>query len=166
MGGQRKKPKDSGKHLTAVLCGSASGLMAPLFCIAEGQNNMASWYEPLDDTVFKFKDGTKHPLARKNWRDRSAVVTGSQKGSMQMRIMPNLVQHINRYIRQYVPKEKRVVLLMDSHSSRCGLAWLEKCEEYKIYPVRLPANTTSFFQPCHQHINKKFKTEIRRIRDE
>lgn len=33
-------------------------------------------------------------------------------------------------------------------------------------PVRLPVNTTSFFQPCDQHVNRQFKREIRHIKDE
>lgn len=47
MQGRRRNLRESGKHLTAVLCGIVSGLLTPLFCIVQGKNCMERWLERL-----------------------------------------------------------------------------------------------------------------------
>ena len=82
--------------------------------------------------------------------------------------MPTLlfiVDHIDSYVRRFVPRSQPIVLLLDGHSSRTGIEWVRKAEQLNIILGILPAHTTHFLQPCDSDINKTFQTHIRRTRD-
>ena len=65
-----------------------------------------------------------------------------------------------------ISSDKHIVLLVDGHSSRDGLEWLETCERLNIIVVRLPANTSHILQPCGQYVNRSFQRTVRNTRDE
>lgn len=70
------------------------------------------------------------------------------------------------FIKHHVDKQRHVLLLIDGHTSRNGLQWLELCEQYNIFPAPLPSNTTNSLQPCEQDLNRSLKREVRRLQDE
>ena len=55
-----------GKHVTSVICVSASGKKTPGFVIAAGKNVMNRWTSPLDPTRFNV-GGARHQLTCSNW---------------------------------------------------------------------------------------------------
>lgn len=79
--------------------------------------------------------------------------------------MPFLVERISRYIKQFVPRHQPVVFLLDGHSSRKGINWVQYGERHNIVLVLLPANTTHFIQPCNNAISKTFQKTVRATRD-
>lgn len=165
-GGFQVGSKKSNKHITAVIAGSASGRVAPLFVIAAGKKLMKKWYEPLDSTIYRNSDGSAHWLARDGWLPGDTALRTSENGSMEQTTMPFFVEHLGRYVRKFVPDDKSWVLLLDGHSSRLDFEWVKQCAKRNIVPVILPANTSHFLQPCDQKINKSFQTAVRKVRDE
>lgn len=83
-----------------------------------------------------------------------------------MSTLPVFIKHINKFIRLHVDNSKPIILLLDNHSSRNSQAWLSECEQFSIIPIRLPANTTRFLQPCDQEINRRFTRTVRETRNE
>ena len=85
---------------------------------------------------------------------------------MDMYTLPSFIEHINSFIHHHVNKGQHILLLLDGHSSRNCLQWLHLCEKYNIISFRLLSNTTKSLQPCGQYVNRSFKRELRRLRDE
>jgi len=46
---------------------------------------------------------------------------------MEKEVLPHFIEHFNRFVRQGVSPEKKVLLCVDEHSSRLGRQWIELC---------------------------------------
>lgn len=166
-GGSRAAAGGSGRHVTAVVAASASGRVCPPFFIVEGKNVMSSWFEPLDATQYKgLPVEVREHTTRVGWFPKNGVVVCSENGSMDMNILPLFIQHINKFVRQFVPPETSYITTLDGHGSRKGIEWVELCTRNNCEVVLAPANTSHFMQPCDQDVNKTFATQVRSIRDE
>lgn len=153
------------KHITAVVCVSASGLKVPPFFIVQGKRINERWFEPLQGSFSKELDGLCGRYASSAWfPSRSAVVKVTENGSMEMDVLEAAVKHVNKFIRDAVG-DNRVVLTLDGHSSRNGTGWVDQCRANNIDAIIAPANTSHFLQPCDQYVNKRFKNAIRELRD-
>lgn len=126
---------------------------------------MTNWFLPLDNEVYKFGDGELRKLTNRGWFPCDGHVAVSENGSMDMNIISIFIHHLNRFVRKFVPREKHYVLLLDGHSSRKGIDWLDLCEENGCEVVQSPANTSHFLQPCDRLVNKKFQHTVRETRD-
>ena len=151
--------------MTAVIAASASGKCAPLFVIAAGKNVMDSSTKPLQEQDFTNMDKGPHWLTNEDWLPGDCVIPCTENGSVDKNTMPFVVEHINRYIRQFVRRHQPIVLLLDGHSSRKGTDWVQYGEGHNIVLVLLPAITKHFLQPCDNSINKTFQRTVRATRD-
>lgn len=57
------------------------------------------------------------------------------------------------------------LLVLDGHSYRNDILWVEKCAENNVKVILNAANTSNFLVPCDQHINKQFGHHMRLLRD-
>ena len=80
--------------------------------------------------------------------------------------MPHITEHIDKFVRKAVPREKAYIMFLDGQESRKGIDWIEKARTNNIEVVVLPANTAHFSQPCDNQTNKSFKKAVRDTRDE
>ena len=96
---------------------------------------------------------------------RGGAIYTSEKGSMDSRCLLLFMEHLNVAVRKNAPPEKHFLLTLDNHGSRKGVEWVAKAEDINAEVVLLLANTTHFLQACDQYINKKFKCEMRNVRD-
>ena len=160
-----KKHAGDGRHVTVVMAVSASAKKAPPFFIVEGKRNMSNWYMKLAEDEYELSYGHLRVLTEDGWFPSDASLVMAEKGSMEMCIIPLFMQHLNRFVRQYVPSEQHYVLVLDGHISRKGVDWLELAQEMNFVVVQSPANTSHFLQPCDQQVNKTFQTTVRSVRD-
>lgn len=72
----------------------------------------------------------------------------SKNGSMAMKIIKNLVQHVNRYVPTLLPTDTKYFLTLDRHSSRNGFAFREYCKIVGFAVVQLPSDTSRLLQAC------------------
>ena len=165
-GGFQPVQKGSGKHLTAVITASASGKLVPLFSIAAGKNVIEAWLKPLPAESYTSKAGIPHWLTQPGWMPGDCVIRCTENGSVDMKTLPFVIEHIDRFVRKTLPAEKSYLLFLDGHSSRKGMEWIDVARKKNIEVIILPANTMHFLQPCDSCINKPFQTEIRQVRDE
>lgn len=165
-GGARVTVKDHGKHVTAGLAASASGRIAPPFLIAAGKKKMSSWLRPLSPIDFTDERGRMHWLCGEDWCPNDVRLLTTPNGSIDQSTIVHMIEHINAFARRFVPLEKHILLILDGHSSRDCIPWLELAERYNIVVAKLPANTTHFLQPCDRSINKTFANAVRETRDE
>ena len=77
-----------------------------------------------------------------------------------------IAEHINNHARKTISSEKHIMLLVDGHSSRDSMEWIETCERLNIIVARLPANTTHILQPCDQLANRALQCTFRKTRDD
>ena len=84
---------------------------------------------------------------------------------MEMRLLKNLVTHINCFVRQHISEDIPYVLTLDGHLSRNRYAWLDYCEKVKCEVIQLPSNTSHFLQPCDRNVNKQLENVVRSFRD-
>lgn len=162
-GFRSSKGRGTGKHLTALVIASAAGEVLPPFFVFEGKNSMTRWFEPLSPEIFKDGTGVPYWFTKEDWFPKSSFCVGTKKGSMDVDVIPFVVDHINAHAKRR-PGES-LLLLLDGHKSRGGIRWIEKCMETNIEVVQLPANTTHFLQPCDDKINKTFQVAVRATRD-
>ena len=101
-----KKHGGDGRHVTVVLAVSASGKKAPPFFIVESKRNMSNWYYKLEKEEYKISSGQLSVLTEDGWFPSDACVIMAEKGSMETRIIPLFMRHLNMFLRKYVPKEK------------------------------------------------------------
>ena len=154
----------NGRNVTVVFAVSASGKKCPPFFIIEGKRNMSNWYLQLSEEKYKFEDGNLKRFTREGWFSSDACVVMVDNGSMTMEIIPIFMAHLDNFFRQFVQQERHYVLLLDGHSSRNGIDWLDFAKAHKCV-VQSPANTSHFLQPCDQDVNKAFQDTVRRVRD-
>lgn len=57
------------------------------------------------------------------------------------------------------------MLLLNGHESWKGWEWINKCVENKIEGFQHPANTSNFLQVWDNRISKRFKKNVRMLRD-
>ena len=146
----------SGVHVTAVVATSASGLMVPPFFIIAGKNYMENWTSVVTDEIGNLLKVTPSELfTRKGWFPDDGVIVCSERGSMTSDLLPVFIRHLNRNIRNVVSEDEHVLVTLDGHSSRKGLAWLREAKQAKMVVVRSPANTTHFLQPWDLRVNKR-----------
>ena len=150
----------SNKHVTAVVITTAAGHTLPPFFIFAGKYRVSDWFLPLNPEVFKDKDGP-HWLTREDWFPKTTFLTGTQNGSMEMSVIENVIAHIQKHYRHIVPPRKKLCLLLDGHSSRNGIKWLQAAREANIEVVQAPSNTSHFLQPNDDAVNRVFKKAVR-----
>ena len=109
---------------------------------------MSTWTHPLSKADFTNSHGVPHWLCDNSWFPPETALHVTKCGSVDRNIIVKIAKHINRHVRKTIDSGKHVVLLVDGHSSRDGVEWLEVCEKLNIVVVRLPANTTHILQPC------------------
>ena len=164
-GGSRAQHGRAGRHVTAVMCCSASGKICPPTFIISGVNIMRSWFEPLSCEQIQGNNSLKW-LCRRDWFPREALVLTSKNGSMEKHLLRIVIEHVNSYVRKFIPDHEAYCLLIDGHSSRVGLEWLQYGKKRGCEIVQSPSNTSHFLQACDARVNKQFKRYIREMRDE
>ena len=125
---------------------------------------MKSWFEP-----FTYEELNRDPrflwLTKSEWFPRNAVVMMTSNGSMEMRIIRHLIEHINTFVRSIVLPSAAYCLTLDGHASRNGYAWLEYSKRVGCEVVQLPSDTSHFLQPCDRKVNKELKRAVKDYRD-
>ena len=149
-GGARRAIRDAGKHVTAGIAVAACGNIASLFLVASGKRIVSTWKEPLSETDFTDAQGIPHWLCGTQWFPSDTAPHVTKSGSVDRNIIIKIAEHINKHARKTVSSDKQIVLLVDGHSFRDGIEWLETCEKLNIIVVRLPAiagrRTTIIFE--------------------
>lgn len=154
-----------GKHITAVLAVSASGRKVPPVFIISGKNVMKNWFHGLSHQQIG-GDPRLLWLTTNSWCPRDALILMSENGSMEKRLIPFVIDHINRYVRQFVPQSESYCLTLDGHKSRNGTDWLDRCKNVGCEVIQAPSDTSHFLQACDATVNKMFQKTIRLMRDE
>lgn len=163
-GSRAQRGTKSNKHVTALVAVSASGRRAPPLFIVSGKRIMESWFEPLD--AFQVGDCKQLQwLSVPNWFPQDAVILMSENGSMEQSLMKLVIEHVNRFVRKFVPAEKSYCLTLDGHSSRGGIDWLNYCKDVGCEVVQSPSDTSHFLQSCDKKVNKTFNGAVRDARD-
>ena len=85
---------------------------------------------------------------------------------MERRLIAFVIEHINRFVRLWVSKDKHYLRTLDGHSSREGWEWLTLCKTVKCCVLQVPSSTSHFLQPCDQVVDKRFKEGMIKGRDE
>ena len=154
-----------GPHATSFLAANAAGRVAPPFFLVSGKNAMPSGAEPLEPEQHR-SVGELARFLRPNWMPQDAALRASANGSMEMSHIHLLIEHINRRFRKFAPQFHPLLLLLDGHSSRKGAFWLHLSKSKNIEVAQSPSDTTHFFQPCGNAVNKAHKTAARSARDQ
>lgn len=105
---------------------------------------MQKWTEPLARDSYKDKRESPHWVAENGRVPKDMVVRCTENVSVEMETMPFLIQHIDRYVRQFLSREKALVLFLDGHTSIKCMQWIEESVQRNIEVIVLPANTTHF----------------------
>lgn len=95
----------------------------------------------------------------------NAVVMTSENGSMEIRLIKHVIEHVNKFVRKYVCPEQKYCLTLDGHSSRNGYVWLEFCRKLRCEVLQLPSDTSHFLQPCDRKVNKFIKRNVKIYRE-
>lgn len=85
-----------------------------------------------------------------DWCPKDACIVASDNGSMTVELMPIFMQHLDKATKSHgcvLHKDERCLLLLDGHSLRNGMEWLDMVLEREREAVKSPANTTHFLQP-------------------
>lgn len=144
-----QRGRKSSRHDSALVPISASGRRAPPMFVVSGKRMMKSWFEPLEKSQVGDRKELQW-LAAPRWFPDDAVILMSDNGSMEQRLMKLVIQHVNRFVRQFVPTEKAYSLTLDGHSSRGGIDWLNFCNEVGCDVAQYPSDTSHFAQPRRQ----------------
>ena len=89
----------------------------------------------------------------------------TDNGSCEQRIIKLVMQHVNRFMREFIPEAQRYCITVDGHKSHNGVDWLEFCEEVGCEVVQLPSDTSHFMQACDCKVNKSHKSKTPAARD-
>ena len=127
---------------------------------------MNAWKQPLNKSDSTNSYGVSHWLCTENWFPPETALHVTKCGSVDRKITIKVTEHIHNHVRKPIDSEKHVVLLVNFHSSRDGLEWLETCERLNVVLVRLSAITANILQPCDQFLNRTFQQTVRRTRDD
>ena len=128
---------------------------------------MSNWLEPIPN-IYKNSSALVfcEKFQQSEWFPNDGAIKCTDKGSIEMDILPAFVKHLNKFVRLLVPEETYYLLSLDVHGSINGFEWVEECHKSRCEVVVSAANTSHFLQPCDQMISKKFNSAIRGIRDE
>ena len=121
---------------------------------------MSNWYVGLDHGTYNFKDASYNLMLRNERFPKDACVIMTEKGLMDMATIPSFMKHLDKFVRQHVPHEKAYLLVLDGHSSRKGVEWIEVARNRNCEVVQSPANMSHVLQPCDQHVNKRFAKSV------
>ena len=108
---------------------------------------MQSWMASLPNKEYT-KDNVPHWLTDESWIPRDCFLGCTQKRSFEMDTRPHIIEHIDKFVRKAVPREKAYILFLDGHGSRKEIEWIEKARTHNIELVVFPANTTHFYNPA------------------
>ena len=164
--GSRRSTKDAGKHVTAGIAVDACGNIAPLFLLALGKRVLNAWKQPLSKSDFTNSYGVLHWLCEENWFPPETALHVTECGSVDRNTIFKVAEHINSHVRKPIDSEKHIVLLVEGHSYRGFLEWLEACERLNIVMVRHRASIPHIIQPSDQFVNPTFQQTVRRTRDD
>ena len=73
--------------------------------------------------------------------------------SMEMRIIKQLVQHINNFVGKFVREGDAYCLILDEHALRKGFELLKYCQHIQCEVVHLSSDTTHSLQPRYRKVN-------------
>ena len=155
--------------MTLVVAALAGGHKCPPFFIIQGVNVMENLIAPFH--IPKLPQNAPpelHRLTEPKWFEEMScggAIYTSENRSMDSRCLLLFMENLNIVVRKQSPQEKHFLLTLDNHGSRKEVEWVEKAESINAEVVLLPANTTHFLQSCDKYINKKFKSEMRNVRD-
>lgn len=100
------------------------------------------------------------------WMTKGIAIFYLCNGSMEQRLIHVLIEHLDKHVSQFLPRERKYVLSLDGNLSLNGQKWLQLAKLIEREVVQSPANTSHFLQPCDSYINKTFQTSIRCTRDD
>lgn len=86
------------------------------------------------------------------WRNKSAWVNNN--------VFAAIMDRIGQQVKKHAPLHQ-VVLLMDAHICHFSKLVLRRAAKYGIWPVIIPASTTSLLQPLDTHVFARFKLFLR-----
>lgn len=110
----------SRKHITAVVCISASGLKTPPFLIFQGKRINERRFDAVQGCFSKRLSDMCGRYNVSDWFPYcSALVQVTEKGSMEIDVLRATVKHISMFMREIVG-EQTVPLTLHGHSSRNG----------------------------------------------
>ena len=66
---------------------------------------------------------------------------------MEKRLIAFVIEHINRFVRLWVSKDKYYFLTLDYHSSREGWEWLSLCKTVNVVLYKLRQTQVTFYSP-------------------
>ena len=75
-------------------------------------------------------------------------------------VFAGIVDKIGKVVRQHAPLHQ-VVLLMDAHICHFSKVALRAAAKHRIWPIIIPASTTSLLQPLDTHVFARFKLCLR-----
>lgn len=150
------------KHVTSIVAVSAGGKIAPPFIVIEGRNVMKSWFEPMSYERIRMNPDFFW-LSSVTWFPQNDVVVMSDNGSMEMRLIKLLIQHVNKFVRKFIPDDLAYCLTLDGHSSRNGFAWLEYCHSVRCEFVQLPSDTSHFYRRVTEWSTRLSKVVLKSI---
>ena len=117
--------KASQKHITAVICVSASGLKIPPFFIVAGKQINERWFDAVQGSTNDHISGVCARYAVPGWfPDEDRVLKVTENGSMEMEILQAFIMHISKHFQNIVGNQS-VLLTLDGHASRNGAGWIE-----------------------------------------
>ena len=131
------------QYVTAVVITSAAGHCLPPFFVFVGKYKIKEWLDSLDKSYFD-DDESEGWLAEPEWFPKDARMSGTANGSMKISIIHLVIEHIQTHYRNIFPPERQLCLVLDDHSSRNGLEWLERAKKYIITEKQSPKNTIYF----------------------
>ena len=90
--------KASQKHITAVICVSASGLKTPPFFIVAGKRINERWFDAVQGSPNDQISGVYVPYAVPGWfPDEQGVMEVTENGSMEMETLQAFITHISKH---------------------------------------------------------------------
>jgi hypothetical protein len=105
--------------------------------------------------------GKTFPLDEAEKLPENILVTATPKGFMTADIFTQWLQHMITYMD--ASKENPVLLILDTHQSRCNLDALLLAQEFGVHILCLPGGSTHLLQPLDKAIFKVFKDTYRQL---
>ena len=112
-----------------VVTVSASGRKVPPFFIVEGKNVMSGWSSPLKPMEIRFHSPATIRLSAEKWHQGETVIMTAEHGSMEKRLIPHVIEHVERCVGKEITAELPYCMTLDGHSSGEGYEWLELCKQ-------------------------------------
>ena len=113
---------------------------------------MSRWLEAFQEKDFPHMPQTLQWLTKPDWCPPSTRICVTKDGSIDGDIIKAAVHHVKSFIQEHVSPDKAVVLVLDGHASRNSMEWLQYSAENNLEIVRLPANTSHFYNPATKRL--------------